>query len=75
MGILTSKTMEVVDVIIRRKINIMCLQEMRWVGKKIKILSESGYKIQYTTNDRAKNGVGIIMDKSLLDEIVDVKRI
>ena len=67
--------MEVVDVMIRRKINIMCLQETRWVGKKAKTLSESGYKIWYTGNDRAKNGVGIIMDKILVDEVVDVKRI
>ncbi|XP_052178173.1 uncharacterized protein LOC127791967 [Diospyros lotus] len=67
--------MEVVDVMIRRKINIMCLQEMRWVGKKAKTLSEAGYKIWYTGTDRAKNGVGIIMDKSLIDEVVDVKRI
>ena len=67
--------MEVVDVMIRRKINIMCLQKMRWVGKKEKTLSKTGYKIWCTGNDRAKNGVGIIMDKSLVDEVMDVKRI
>ena len=67
--------MEVVDVMIMRKINIMCLQETRWVGKKIKTLSETRYKIWYTENDRPKNGVGIIMDKTLIDELVDGKRI
>ena len=75
IGTLTGKAMEVVDVMIRRKIYIMCLQETRWVGKKVKTLSETGYKIWYTGNDRAKNGVRIIMDKSLVDEVVDVKRI
>ena len=60
---------------IRRKINIMSLQETRWVGKKVKTLSESGYKIWYTENDQVKNGVRIIMDKRLVDEVVDVKRI
>ena len=75
IGTLTGKAMEMVDVMIRRKINIMCLQETRCVGKKAKNLSESVYKIWYTGNDRAKNGVGIIMDKSLVDEVVDVKRI
>ena len=53
----------------------MCLQETRWIGKKVKTLSEIGYKIWYTGNDRAKNGVGIIIDKSLVDEVVDAKRI
>ena len=67
--------MEVVDVMIRRNINIMCLQLTRWVGEKTKTLSKSGYKIWYTRNDRAKNEVGIIMDKILVDEVVDVKRI
>ena len=67
--------MEVVDVMIRRKINIMCLQKTRWVGKKAITLSDTGYKIWYTGNDQAKNGVGIIMDKNLVDKVVDVKRI
>ena len=50
IGTLTGKAMEVVDVMIGRNINIMCLQETRWVGKKINLL-ESGYKIWYTRND------------------------
>ena len=36
IGTLTGKSMEVVDNMARRKINFMCLQETKWVGKRRK---------------------------------------
>ncbi|KAL5146330.1 Craniofacial development protein 2 [Glycine soja] len=32
IGTLTGKSMEIVDVMVRRKINFMCLQETKWTG-------------------------------------------
>jgi len=55
--------MEVVDTMTRRRINFMCLQETKWVGKKEKELDSSGFKLWYTGEARSRNGVGIIMDK------------
>ena len=43
--------------------------------EKAKTLSKSGYKTWYIRNDRTKNEMEIIMNKSLVDEVVDVKRI
>lgn len=63
IGNLTGKSMEVVDTMIRRRINYMCLQETKWVGKKEKELDNSGFKLWYTSVVRSRNGVGIIVDK------------
>jgi len=59
----------------RRRINFMCLQETKWVGKKAKELDSSGFKLWYTDEVRSRNGVGIIVDKEWKKDIVDVKRI
>jgi len=75
IGKLTGKSMEVVDKMTRRRINFMCLQETKWVGKKAKELDSSGFKLWYTSEVRSRNNVGIIVDKEWKKDIVDVKRI
>ena len=70
VGTLTGKAMEVVDTMIRRRINIMCLQETKWVGTKAKELDTSGFKFWYTKMVRVKNEVkvknevNIVVDKT-----------
>ena len=75
IGTLTGKSMEVVEVMLRRMINIMCLQETKWVGLKAKDLENSGFKLWYSGTNRTRNGVGIIVDKTLTQDVVDVKRV
>ncbi|KAM2180691.1 hypothetical protein ACFX1R_035510 [Malus domestica] len=75
IGTLTGKSMEVVEVMVRRRINIMCLQETKWVGSKAKDLENSGFKLWYSGTNRTRNGVGIIVDKTLVQDVVDVKRV
>ena len=60
---------------IRRRINIVCLQETKWVGAKAKELCTSRFKLWYTGNVRTKNGVGIIVDKTWKNNVVEVKKI
>ncbi|KAM2452819.1 hypothetical protein PS2_010187 [Malus domestica] len=67
--------MEVVEVMVRRRINIMCLQATKWVGLKAKDLENSGFKLWYSGTNRTRNGVGIIVDKTLTQDVVDVKRV
>ena len=52
----------------------MCLQETKWVGFKTKDLENSSFKLWYSGTNRARNGVGIIVDKTLTQDVVDVKR-
>ncbi|KAM2034227.1 hypothetical protein ACFX16_037464 [Malus domestica] len=67
--------MEVVEVMVRRGISIMCLQETKWVGLKAKDLENSGFKLWYSGTNRTINVVGIIVDKTLTKDVVDVKKV
>ncbi|MES6403738.1 hypothetical protein U6P81_12180 [Cutibacterium acnes] len=55
------------------RVNIACLQETKWKGKKAKYID--GFKLWYIGEANNKNVVGIIVDKDLKEEVVDVKRI
>ena len=67
--------MEFVDIMVNRKINILCIQETKWVGEKAKEIDSLGFKLWYSGRSRTRNGVGVIIDKSLKDNVVEIKRI
>ncbi|KAL6561231.1 hypothetical protein OROMI_016832 [Orobanche minor] len=58
----------------RSMIHIMCLQETKWVGEKARVLAPWGYKLWYSGKDRSRNGVGIFIDKEMIDNVVEVSR-
>jgi hypothetical protein len=72
--LLTGKLREVVDTIIRRRVNILCIQKIKWKGQKVKEVKDTGFKLWYIGHTSIKNGVGIVLDKSLKDGVVDIKR-
>jgi hypothetical protein len=47
---------------------------MKWKGQKAKELKDTGFKLWYTGNTSTKNDVGIVLNKSLKDGVVDIKR-
>jgi hypothetical protein len=55
-------------------VNILCIQEAKWKGQKVKEVEDTGFKLWYTCTTTSKNVVGIVLDKSLMDEVVDIKR-
>ncbi|KAK9088826.1 hypothetical protein Scep_027908 [Stephania cephalantha] len=59
---------------IRRRVNIVCLQETKWVGEKSREIGSTGFKLWYTGIDRKCNGVGIVVDNDYKDKVVEVKR-
>jgi exonuclease III len=59
---------------IRRRVNILCVQEIKWNGQKAKEVEDTGFKLWYTGNTSTKNDVGIVLDKSLKDGVVYIKR-
>jgi hypothetical protein len=73
VGSLISRLREVVDTMIRRRVNILYVQETKWKGQKVKEVKDTGFKLWYTENMSTKNGVGIVLDKSLKDGVVDIK--
>jgi exonuclease III len=50
------------------------VQEIKWKGQKAKEVEGSGFKLWYTGTTSGRNGVGILIDKSLKDGVVDVRR-
>ncbi|KAG2606474.1 hypothetical protein PVAP13_4NG172711, partial [Panicum virgatum] len=65
---------ELVDVAIRRRVNILCVQKTKWKGQKAKEVEGFGFKLWYTGAASGKNGVGILIDRSLKDGVIDVRR-
>jgi hypothetical protein len=47
---------------------------MKWNGQKTKEVEDTGFKLCYIGTTINKNGVGIVLDKSLKDRVVDIKR-
>jgi exonuclease III len=58
---------------IRRRVNILCVQETKWKGQKANEVEDTGFKLWYTRNTSIKNGICIVLDKSLKDGVVDIK--
>jgi exonuclease III len=73
VGSLTGKLREIVDTIIRRRVNILCVQKTKWKGQKTNEVEDISFKLWYTVNTSTKNDAGIVLDKSLKDGVVDIK--
>ena len=74
IGTFTGRGVELVDSLIRRRVNIASLQETKWAGSKAKEIENISYKIYYTGIDRYRNGVGIVVDKDRKGDVVTVSR-
>ena len=73
VGTLTGRSMELVDMMERRKINVLCLQETKWKGQKAREM-DNGYKLYYNGVDGRRNGVGIVLDPELKKGVLSVSR-
>ncbi|WKY12571.1 hypothetical protein Q1695_003842 [Nippostrongylus brasiliensis] len=74
VGTPTGMSREVADLMKRKNIQILCLQETRWKGEKAKEIGE-GVKLFYKGNDGKRNGVGIAVSEGLKDSVSAVRRI
>jgi exonuclease III len=45
VGSLTDKLREIVDTMIRRRVNILCIQETKWKRQKAKEVEDTGFKL------------------------------
>jgi len=57
VGSFTGKSREVVEVMQRRKINALCIQEMKWTGQSARELGD-GYKFFYSGSKNKKMVLG-----------------
>ena len=69
---LMGKSLELVKALHKRNVSIACIKETKWVDAKAKEIDE--YKLWYSNFKRAMNGVGILIKKDLMEQVVKVKR-
>ena len=74
VGTMTSKGRKVADLMERRRMDILCVQETRWKGEKARCIG-GGYKMWYCGSENKKNGVGIILKKEHVDRVVELWRV
>lgn len=56
-----------------KKIKINCIQKTRWVGSKAR--NVNGFKLWYSGSPGSKNGVGILVDGDLREQVIEVRRV
>uniref|UniRef100_A0A914XBY4 Endonuclease/exonuclease/phosphatase domain-containing protein n=1 Tax=Plectus sambesii TaxID=2011161 RepID=A0A914XBY4_9BILA len=74
IGTLTGRHRELASILKKRRINIACVQETKWRGAKSRDIGD-GFKLLYNGESTSRNGVGIVVDEKLRDNIVQVDRL
>ncbi|ESN95651.1 hypothetical protein HELRODRAFT_179121 [Helobdella robusta] len=69
--------MEIAEMLERKRINICCLQEIRWKSNGVCHVNsdKEKYKLFWNGQKTAKNGVGIFVREPLAQEVLDIKSI
>ena len=71
---MTGRGRELADMMERRNVDILCLQETKWKGNKARNIG-GGCKIFYNGADGRKNGIGIVLREELAESVLKVKRV
>ncbi|KAK3548755.1 hypothetical protein QTP70_020328 [Hemibagrus guttatus] len=74
VGTMTGKGRELADMMERRKVDILCVQETRWKGSKARSIG-AGFKLFYYGVDSKRNGVGVVLKEEFVRNVLDVKRV
>ena len=72
--IMTGRERELADMMERRDVDILCLQETKWKGSKERNIG-NGCKLFYNGADERKNWIGIVVRKELAKSVLEVKRV
>ncbi|KAK3555325.1 hypothetical protein QTP86_014921 [Hemibagrus guttatus] len=74
VGTMTGKGRELADMMERRKVDILCVQETRWKGSKACSIG-AGFKLFYYGVDSKRNVVGVVLKEEFVRNILEVKRV
>ena len=74
VGTMSGKGGEIVDMMERRKVDVLCVQETRWKGSKARSMGR-GYKLLYYGADGRRNGVGVILKEEYASSVVEERRV
>ena len=71
---MTGRGRELADMMERRNVDILCLQETKWKGSKARNIG-GGCKLFYNEADGKRNGIGIVVMEKLAESVLEVKRV
>jgi len=78
VGSMTGKSLELEEVLVRRGIDILCVQETKWAntGNRSRFLDlkSKGFKLFYYGTQNGRNGIGIVVRENLLGNIIGVDK-
>ncbi|KAK3509752.1 hypothetical protein QTP70_008387 [Hemibagrus guttatus] len=71
---MTGKGRELADMMERRKVDILCVQETRWKGSKARSIG-ARFKLFYYGVDSKRNGVGVVLKEEFVRNVLEVERV
>ena len=74
IGTTTGRGRELADMMKRRKLDILCLQETKWKGSKARNIGNR-YKLLYNGADGRKNEIGIVVREELVESVLEMKKV
>ena len=74
IGTMTGRGRELADMVERRNVDILCLQETKRKGSKARNIG-GGCKLFYNGADGRKNGIGIVVREEMAESFLEVKRV
>ena len=74
VGTMTGKGRELAEMMVKRKVDILCVQETKWKGSKARNIGD-GCQIFYHGEDGRRNGVGVILSEEYIGRVPEVKRV
>ncbi|KAK3561046.1 hypothetical protein QTP86_026392, partial [Hemibagrus guttatus] len=74
VGTMTGKGRELADMMERRKVDILCVQETRWKGSMARSIG-AGFKLFYYGVDSKRNGVGVVLKEEFVRNVLEGKRV
>ena len=74
VGSMNGRGNELADLMERRKMGVLCVQETRWKGNKARELGGDCKLFYSGADERGRNGVGIVLSKEFKDSHMSVSR-
>ncbi|KAF7686892.1 hypothetical protein C0J45_22493 [Silurus meridionalis] len=71
---MSGKGKEGADMMERKKVDMLCVQENEWKGSMARNIG-GGFKLFYDGVDEKRNGVGVILKEEISKSVVEVKRV
>ncbi|KAI5090065.1 hypothetical protein C0J45_20200 [Silurus meridionalis] len=71
---MTAKGREVADMMERRKVDMLCVQESKWKWNKARSIA-GGFELFFNGVDGKRNGVGVMLMKEYSKSVVEVKKV